>query len=483
MRKVIARVRAFRPLAWTQTFPWKQWLFVGLPVALGLLLTVWIAARYLKPAPPQRVVLATGPAGSAYQVFGERYAKVFAREGVTLDLVATKGARDNYKRLRDLPEEDDLAPVSSASASREAQPPGAAPHIDAGFVRGGIGKVEEAPRLVSLGTVAYEALWVFCQGKRTFDDLPDLRGKTVAVGASGAGQRRLVRTLLAANGLEKDDFTALEVGGAEAGEALLSGKADCIFLLEPPEAGILKALLYAPKAQIVDFGRRAEAYTKKMPFLQRVTLPEGAIDLAQNLPGRPVTLLAAQTQIVAREDLHPAIQMLLMQAAKEVHGAVGLFNRDGELPVANRFDFPLSAEAQRFYERGRPFLQRYLPFWLANLADRLVVLLIPVVAIVFPLVRLLPPLYAWNVRRRIYRWYGELMYIENEMRRELSHGETRDFGERLDWIEREVNALHPPLAFASFLYSLREHIDFVQHRLEQIAEAARATPAAGPQAS
>jgi TRAP-type uncharacterized transport system substrate-binding protein len=478
MRSVVRRVRGFRPLGWAQTFPWKQWLFVGLPVLAASLLAIWIAARFLKPAPPDRVVLATGPVGSAYQVFGERYAKIFAREGVKLELVATWGARDNYKRLRDLPEEDEFAFISNATASRDAARPGEAPRVDAGFVRGGIGNAEEAPRLVSLGTVAYDALWVFCRGKRTLDDLPGLRGKTIGVGAPGAGQRRMVRNLLAANGIDKDDFTALEVGGAEAGEALLSGKADCIFLLEPPEAGILKALIYSPDAQLVDFGRRAEAYTKKMPWLHKVVLPEGSIDLAQNLPAEPITLLAAQTQIVAHRDLHPAIQMLLMQAAKEVHGEVGLFNRDGELPVANQFDFPLSTEATRFYERGRPFLQRYLPFWLANLADRLLVFLIPALAIIFPLARLLPPLYAWTVRRRIYRWYGELMFIENEMRRELTQGETRDFGERLDWIEREVNELHPPLAFANQLYSLRQHIDFVQHKLEQIVTTGTA-PAAG----
>lgn len=481
MREVMRRVRSFRPLGWMQTFPWKQWLFVGAPVLAGALLAIWIAGRYFKPAPPDRVVLGTGPAGSAYQVFGERYAKIFAREGVELELVPTKGARDNYKRLRDLPEEDEFAFITGATASREVDAPGAAPHLDAGFVRGGLGNAEEAPRLVSLGTVAYEALWVFCRGKRTLDDLPGLRGRIIGVGAPGAGQRRLVRNLLAANGIGKDDFTELEVGGTEAGEALLSGKADCIFLLEPPEAGILRALLYAPQAQLVDFGRRAEAYTKKMPYLHKVVLPEGAIDLAQNLPAEPIILLAAQTQILVHEDLHPAIQMLLMQAAKEVHGDVGLFHGDGELPVANHFDFPLSSEATRFYERGRPFLQRYLPFWLANLVDRLVVFLIPAVAIILPLARLLPPLYAWTVRRRIYRWYGELMYIENEMRRELTQGETRDFGERLDWIEGEVNALHPPLAFANQLYSLRQHIDFVQHKLEQIAAggAGAAAPKAG----
>jgi TRAP-type uncharacterized transport system substrate-binding protein len=412
------------------------------------------------------VVLATGPAGSAYESFGERYRKAFAREGVELELLSTAGARENYKLLR-----GPVAAGSPGGSGAAATPaaPEPLPHVDVAFVRGGIGTEAEAPHVVTLGAVAYEALWVFCRGKGTFDDLPGLKGKTVAIGASGAGTRRMFRNLLKANGIGEDDFTALEIGGVDAAEALLTGKADCIFLLESPEAGILKALFYAPEAQIVDFTRRADAYVQSMPFLHKVVLPEGSIDLPSNLPPGPKTLLSAHTQLLAREDLHPAIQMLLLQAAKEIHGDVGLFNRRGELPAPDRFDFPLSEQAKRFFERGRPFLQRYLPFWLANLVDRAIVVLIPAFAIVYPLVRMLPPLYAWRMRRRIYRWYGELMFIENEMRRTLTKGETRDFGERLHWIEQEVRELHTPPAYANQLYSLLQHIDFVQAKLEQIA--------------
>jgi len=466
MRSVIERVTGFRPLAWTKTFPWRAWLFVGVPVAIALIIALWIAAKFIQPSPPRRVVLATGPAGSAYESFGERYRQVFAREGVELELLQTKGARENYRFLRG-PVVTDNAGGNGGAATPSAPEP--MPNVDVAFVRGGIGTGAEAPHVVTLGTVAYEALWVFCRGKGTFDDLPGLKGKTVAIGARGAGTRRMVRNLLKANGIEEDAFKALELGGVEAAEALLTGKADCIFMLESPEAGILKALFYSPDAQIVDFSRRADAYVKSMPFLQAVVLPEGGIDLPANLPPGPKTLLSAQTQILAHEDLHPAIQMLLLQAAKEVHGDVGLFNREGELPVPNRFDFPLSEQAKRFFERGRPFLQRYLPFWLANLVDRAIVVLIPAFAIAYPLVRMLPPLYAWRMRRRIYRWYGELMFIENEMRRTLTRGETRDYSERLHWIEREVRELDTPPAYANQLYSLLQHIDFVQAKLEQIA--------------
>lgn len=457
-QRKLDRVRklAFRPISGVRTIPWRGVFGVGLPIAIGVVATVWIAAKYVTPAPPKTIVMATGPAATTYAGFGEEYRKVLARDGIRLEIRETAGARENYRLLKE-----------------------GADHVDVGFVRGGIGTAEDAPPLVSLGVVGYEALWVFCRGKTTLDDLPGLRGKTVAIGAKGAGMRRMVRELLAANGIGDDDFTPIEVGGVEAAEALLGGTADCAFLLEAPEAGILKALIYADGAQLVDFSRRADAYTKRLPFLGKVVLPEGGNDLAGNRPPHPVTLLAAQTELVVRDDLHPAIQMLLINAAREVHRDSGLFNRDGEFPELRRLDLPIAVDAPRLYATGRPLLQRYLPFWIANLFDRALVFLIPAVAILFPLVRLLPPLYAWRMRRRIYRWYGELMFIENEMRRTLTSGETRDFGERLDWIENEVNEITTPLSYADQLYSLRQHIDFVQHKLEHGGVPPSPEPSAG----
>lgn len=434
--------KSFKPIAWAATLTWKVWLTVVLPVMLAVLAMVAIGMHYLQPAPPKRIVFAAGPEGSAYRIFAERYRTLLAKDGITVDIRETAGARENYRLLREQTE-----PVS------------------VGFVRGGIGDSDEAPHLVSLGVVGYEALWVFCRGAHVLDDLPGLRGKRIAIGGKGAGTRRLVRTLLGLNGIDEQEFQAVEAGGADAAEALLADRVDCAFFFEPPESGVLKALLYSPDAQLVDFTRRARAYDKIVPALHDVVLPEGANDLESNRPDRPITLLAAQTQLIATEALHPAVKMLILQAATEVHGDSTLFSQEHEFPVDRAFDFPLSDDARRYYTSGRPLLQRYLPFWVANLADRMLVFVIPFVAIVFPLLRVLPPIYAWHVRRRIYRWYGELMFIENEMRRTLTEGETQDFGDRLDWIEREVNELHPPLAFANQLYLLRQHIDFVQERL------------------
>jgi hypothetical protein len=419
---------------------WRDALVVGLPAIALLSAALWFALHHAHPAPPRRLSFAAGAAGGAYDRFARRYRDILARDGVTLEIVTTQGSVDNAERLAD---------------------PSARLH--AGFVQGGAGRPADAPELVSLGTVALEPLWVFCKGP-SVDRLPALRGRSIAVGAPGSGTRRLVYDLLATNELTDGDVQLVDSGGLEAAAALTGGKVDCAFLVSAPEADAVRTLLRAPGVSLMDF-TRAEAYTRRLRFLERVTLPEGSVDLARNIPPRDVDMVATGTEILVQRELHPAIQMLLLQAAREVHGEGGMFNRPGEFPRPQAAAFPLSDDALRYYRSGRPFLQRYLPFWVANLIDRFLVLGLPVLAVAFPLFRIVPPLYRWRVRRRIYRWYGELMFIENEARSTLTAGERRDYVERLAAIEHTVDELAPPLAYADQLYALRQHIDYVREKL------------------
>ena len=411
------------------------------PALLVAVVGIWIAARFIKPAPPTHVVMATGVKAGGYDEFGQRYQKILAREGIKLELRPTRGSVDNYDLLKD--------PASG---------------VDIALIQSGIGSTEEAPTLQSLGSVSYEPLWVFCQSKEKLDRIPQLRGKRLGIGPPGSGTQKLVLGILADNGLNSEAIGGVHVTGLDGAEALLGGAIDCLFIIAAPDAGIVRALSHAPTLMLMNFAR-AEAYVRRLQYLTKVTLPEGVIDMNANIPPTTVTMLAATAELVVRDDLHPAIQMLLLLAASEVHGGSTLFNRDGEFPSERRFDFPISPDATRFYKSGRPFLQRYLPFWLANLLDRMFVLLIPLVAVLFPLFRIVPPLYRWRVRSRIYRWYGELMFIETEAQNGLTAGEVKDYGERLDWIEKAVNGLHPPLSYADQLYALRQHIDFVRGKL------------------
>lgn len=423
---------------------WRDALLVGLPAAGLLAAAVWFALHYAHPAPPRRIAFAAGAPGGAYERFAHRYRDILARDGVTLDIVPTAGAVDNAGRLAD--------PASG---------------LHAGLVQGGVSHPAQAPGLVSLGQVAIEPLWVFCKGPAV-DRLPALRGRTLAVGAPGSGTRHLAYDLLATNELTDGDVHLVDSGGMQAAAALTGGKVDCAFLVSAPEAEAVQALLHAPGVSLMNLVR-ADAYTRRLHFLSAVTLPEGTVNLARNIPPRETRMVAAATEILVQRDLHPAIQMLLLQAAREVHGEGGLFHRPGELPRAEAADFPLSDDALRYYRSGRPFLQRYLPFWVANFIDRLLVLGLPVLAVAFPLFRVVPPLYRWRVRRRIYRWYGELMFIDHAARG-ASGDQRRDLAARIAAIERAVDALEPPLAYADQLYALRQHIDYVRERLVRANE-------------
>lgn len=425
------------------------------PALLVAVAGVWVAAKFIKPAPPTHVVMATGVKAGGYEEYGERYRKILAREGVTLELRQTHGSVDNYNLLKD--------PASG---------------VDIALIQSGIGTAEDAPMLESLGSVSYEPLWVFCQGKEKLDRIPQLRGKRLGIGPPGSGTQRLVLGILSDNGLAEEAVGGVHVTGQDGAEALLGGAIDCLFIIASPEAGIVRALTHAPSLSLMNFSR-ADAYVRRLQYLTKVTLPEGVLDLDSNIPPTDVKMLAATAELVVRNDLHPAIQMLLLLAASEAHANGTLFSREGEFPSERRFDFPISPDAKRFYKSGRPFLQRYLPFWLANLLDRMFVLVIPLVAVLFPLFRIVPPLYRWRVRSRIYRWYGELMFIETEAQKGLTAGEAKDFGERLDWIEKAVNGLNPPLSYADQLYALRQHIDFVRSKLaaSRVAPVDVATPA------
>jgi hypothetical protein len=264
----------------------------------------------------------------------------------------------------------------------------------------------------------------------------------------------------------------LSVAGLAAAEALKKGEADAVFVVGAAQSGAVWSLLYSEGVKLMSFSL-ADAYTRRFPYLSKVMLPQGGIDLMRNLPARDVTLVAPVATLVAREDTHPALIDLLLQAAAEVHGGAGLFQLPGEFPKPTQVDFPLSREAERYYRSGKPFLQRYLPFWAATLVDRLVVMLVPIIAVLIPLLRFAPYLYSWRVRRRIYRWYGELKFLENEIESDPGALTQAEWLARLERIDRGVEHIRTPLAYSDQLYTLRSHIGLVRESVMRKTDSSR----------
>jgi len=421
----------------------RDLLAVVVPAVALIVGGFWLAAQFIRPAPPDFLIMSTGASGGAYEAFAARYKPYLAAQGIELRERPSAGAVENLRRLLDPKEE-----------------------VDVGLVQGGLGFGTDVEGLVSLGTFYHEPLWVFYRGKETLDQLVQLKGRRIAIGPEGSGTRRLALELLEASGVPQNDkrTTFAPISGLAAVAALAQGKVDAVFLVGPAQSGAVWSALYTPNVRLMSFAQ-AEAYVRRFPYLSRLVLPRGGIDLQRDIPAADVELVAPMATIVAREGTHPALIDLLLQAAGEVHGGAGLFQRPGEFPNARQVDFPLSKEADRFYKSGTRLFQRYMPFWLATLIERTLVLLIPLVAIVLPVMRFAPVLYGWRARSRVYKWYGQLKFLERELDEDPAARSRADWLAELERIEDHVHRVATPLAFANLLYTLREHIALVEAKV------------------
>lgn len=431
--------RASGPSIWLR----GVWFMVAVAVLVACAALLWLAIGLLRPFPPRRVVMATGSAGSDYAEVAGRYRAILARSNITLVLVPTAGAMENLARLRD-------------------------PHseVDAGFVQGGITSEAESPGLVSLGTVFYEPLWVFVPDSFKGKGIDSLRGRRISIGPEGSGGRALSLMLLAKIGVSPRFADLLPFPPEVAAAKLLSGEIDAAAMMESWDSPVVKRLLASRDIKVANFPR-SDAYVEVFPFLNKLMLPAGAGDIGANRPPEDAILLAPKASIVVRRELHPAIQYLLLRAASQIHSGPGIFRKAGEFPAPEAIDLPLSDEAVLYFKRGRPFLQRYLPFWLAVFVERLLVLLIPILGILYPLVTIVPPLRDWKIRRKISRLYGELRFVEEEIEMGGGAREEGEMAGRLEKLEAASNRLRVPVSYADQVYTLKQHITLVKDKLSK----------------
>lgn len=434
----------------------RDLLITAGPLAL-LALVLLVGAYWLvNPTPPKRVVLATGPAQGAYGEFGKRYKEQLAKYGIEVVLRETAGSAENLALLRDMDSPVEFAFVQGgADGPRPAEEDG-----------------EPSP-LLSLGSLFYEPVWIFYReasarrdgGRPRLGSLAGLAGWRVNIGAPGSGVTQLMLSLLNLNGIAPEALTLSRLSATPAVVELLEGRLDAVAFTSAPESPLVQMLLQTPGIALFDF-RQAEAYTRRLPLLTPVLLPRGVIDLARDQPPRDIHLVAPTAMLVAHESAHPALQQLFVQAARAIHGEAGWFQRRGDFPNARSTEYPLGKEAERFYQSGPSLLQRYLPFWLANLVDRMWVLLASLIVVLIPLSRVVPPLYELRVRSRVFRWYGKLRQIEDALEQPESPGQPPDelLGE-LEALERRVAQISVPLSHADELYALRSHIHLVRKKL------------------
>jgi hypothetical protein len=413
-------------------------------LAVGLLLLAYL---WLDPTPPRHVTLATGPAQSAYDEFGKRYRKALAANGIEVRLLASEGSSANLQLLRQ-------------------------GKADLGFVQGGSseqGAGDGDGGIESLGSLFVEPIWLFYREQAapptgTLSALPQLAGLRLNVGTPGSGVPALMAKLFEANNIAPGAIKLSALAQTPATVAFLAGEIDALVFASAPESLMVQMLLQTPGVKLMDFGQ-SEAYSRRFPFLTPVLLPRGVVDLAADVPHQNVRLVATTTALLARESTHPALLQLFVQAASELHSPPGWFNRAGAFPTTEHSEYPISREAERTIKSGAPFLQRYLPFWLANLVERMWLVLGIIIAILLPLSRIVPPLYEFRIRSRVFRWYGQLREIENRM--QAHDSDPAQLVQELEQLDERVGKVSVPLSYADELYALRNNIGTVRRKLEQ----------------
>ncbi len=398
---------------------------------------------FIHSAPPRVITLTSGPPGSAFERYAKSYSNRLASSGVTLKILPSQGSLENLERLEN-----------------------PAIRVDTGFVQGGAARGTNTQHLVSLGSLAYEPLLVFFRGTNALTLLSQLEGRRLAIGSEGSGTRALALTLLQTNGIAPGGDTDLEALDADAAAtALLAGTVDAVFVTsDSASPQTMKTLLRAPGVQLMSF-EQADAYTRRFNYLSKLRLPEGGIDFGKNLPAQDVWLIGPTVELVARPDLNAAVSDLLLEAARETNGSAGMFQNRGEFPAPLEHEFKISPDALRYYKSGKTFLYRELPFWIASLANRILVAFVPIVLVLIPGLKLIPAAYKWRSQLRIYRWYRKLLVLEREVAREQTPANREALLGRLNEIEQVVKHMKVPASFANQFYSLRADIDYVRERL------------------
>ncbi len=420
----------------------------GLVVTMSIIILIAVLASvliliFIDSGTPNTITIASGPKGSSFNNNAEKYKKILAKEGVILNIIPSEGSIDNLKKLTNPKEK-----------------------IDVGFVLGGEVNGANIDHLVSLGSVSYQPLMIFYRGK-TKKLISDFKGLRLDIGEEGSGSHNLALTLFKSNGIEKNDGTVLvdNIAG-DSVKALIENRIDAIFVMgDSTSSDMMRELLHSTDIHLFNF-TQAEAYARRNNNLNKLDIPKGALDFGKDIPSEDTYLIGPTVELIARDNLHPALTDMLLEAAREVHAAPGLFKKRGEFPVANEHEFPISDDAKRYYATGKSYLYRTFPFGLASIIARLLAVIVPIGLLLIPAIKLAPAIYRWRMESRVNKWYRVLLNLERDtFKQTLDETKREEFLRHLNHIEHSVSKLVVPARFGNLLYGLREHIDFVRSRL------------------
>ncbi|MGC2166340.1 MAG: TAXI family TRAP transporter solute-binding subunit [Gallionella sp.] len=411
------------------------------PYLVAVLIAAVVAYWLIDPAPPKKIIVSISKQDGNYRAFASLYGVLLQQEGIELEIRESDGTLQSLGELR------------KADAG-----------VDMAFLPGGIATLESTSGLVSLGSLYYEPIWIFYKGRHEVRRMSSLKGMRIALGKPGSGTYILSRKLLGVAGVTDKNSRLLGIGDEDAVASLRDGLVDAVILSGVPTAPLIEQVAKIPGVVLAGL-EESEAYARQFAFLHHLVLPESALSLEDNIPPKPIAMLAPTVSLVARESMNQALVYLVLKVIARVHGEAGMLQQAHEFPSENGTELEMSSQAAHFYQSGPPFLDRYLPFWAATFVNRVLIILLPLLALAIPLSRVAPAIYTWLIKSRIYKLYGELRFLELQVRRSQQPRDSAQLRRELDAIENKVNNLRLPVAYTSHLYELRSHIDFVRGRL------------------
>lgn len=427
---------------------------VLLLVAAILATVLWVLFSVVEPPPPKRVQMLTGNSSGAYYGFAQRYAQALKKNGIELVPVQSNGSVENLQKLLSDDTPYQVALIQSGIAADVL------PKWDPTDVNGNV----DPPPLESLAAVAYEPVWVFYKpqaGAPKPVTFAAFKGRKIAIGPEGSGTRAVALRLLKSVAVNAGNSAFSPLSGSEAVEAVLKGEQDAVFLVASASApSVQRALEGGLRAVSLD---QADAYVRLNPWLSKISLPRGVVSMARDLPDEELTLVAASANLVVHKSLHPAISYLLMDVANEVHRAPTILNGLKEFPSEKSLEFPQSEESKRYFKTGRPVLQRYLPFWMANLVERLLVTVVPLLVLLLPAMQLIPKLMQWFGKARLLKLYDRARMVESACGSEA--GQKTLALAQINALEAELEAQPPNSDLYVDTFNLRAHFDMVRSRI------------------
>lgn len=418
----------------------KEFFKEFLPYLLLLTLAIFFAIHFINPAPPQKIIISTDRGSVNNRAFASIYGALLSQHNIRLEIRESSGDIENIQLLKDDSSDVDLA-----------------------FVQDGIARTEGAGNLQSLGSLYYESAWVLCRCQSEDRHLSALKGKKISVGEVGDGGNVLANTILNASGVDQNNAKLINMSGNDAVNALSKKRIDAAIIVDMSDSDLIKQALRLPDVHLMSLDD-AEALSRQHSYLQHLVLPESAIDIKHNIPSQNVHLVAPTTMLIMSEKMHPALVYLMLKIIKQVHAGSGVLHHKDEFPSTIGSDFPLSIQAENFYRSGPPFLDKYLPFWASTFISRTWVVILPLLAIVLPLSKIIPFAYRTLMQWRLFRYYGELRYLESQLDQHQNLGDVdKDYYlKKLDQIESRARAIKLPISYSQHLYELRAHINLVR---------------------